>query len=203
MVSYLQGVLVNPLMVSRFLTQYTYVPGAVGNAGAVVLQLLPKLSQYCTLLPAGILAGSIVPAIVAGLLGSPIINVPSIGVGAGGNIVIVSYTQGLLVKPVMVSIDLIQYTYTPGWVGNAGAVVVQLLPKLSQYCTLLPDGILAGSIVPDISVGLPGLPLVNVPSIGVGAAGGTAPGGSIFTVSYLHGSLINPLAVSIALMQYT
>ena len=118
-----------------------------------------------------------------------------------GNILIVSYLHGLLVKPVTVSIDLTQYTYIPGLVGNAGAVVLQVLPKLSQYCTLLPDGMLAGSIVPEISVGLPGLPLVNVPLIGFGGAGATAPAGRIFTVSYLHGSLIKPVAVSIALMQ--
>ena len=123
------------------------------------------------------------------------------GETGGGNIVIVSYTHGLLVKPVIVSNDLIQYTYTPGLVGNAGAVVLQLLPKLSQYCTLLPAGILVGSIVGAIVAGLPGAPLVYTPSLALGAAGGTPPGGNIFTVSYTHGLLIKPVAVSTALMQ--
>jgi hypothetical protein len=196
-VSYTHGLLVNPLRVSIDLIQYTYTPGVVGTAGAVVVQLLPKLSQYCTLLPDGILAGSIVPAIVAGLLGLPAVNVPSKVVGDVGSMVIVSYTHGLLVNPLRVSIDLIQYTYTPGVVGTAGAVVVQLLPKLSQYCTLLPDGILAGSIVPAIVAGLLGLPAVNVLLIGVGAIG------IIVIVSYTHGSLVKPLRVSIDLIQYT
>jgi hypothetical protein len=82
----------------------------VGTAGAVVLQLLPVLSQYKTLLPAGMLAESIVEAMVAGLFGLPLLNVPLLGLGAGGNILTVSYTQGLLLKLLAVSNDLIQYT---------------------------------------------------------------------------------------------
>ena len=71
-----------------------------------------------------------------------------------GKIVIVSYLQGVLVKLLTVSIDLIQYTYVPGLLGNAGAVVLQLLPKLSQYNTLLPCGILDGSTVGAMFLGL-------------------------------------------------
>ena len=58
----------------------------------------------------------------------------------------------------------------PGVVGNAGAVVVQLLPNESQYNILLPDGtfVTVGAMV----VGLPTAPVVKVPLIGVGATGG-------------------------------
>ena len=142
------------------------------------------------------------PLIVAGFVGAPDTYVALFGVTVG-NTVIVSYTHGLLVRFVTVSSDLIQYTYTPGFVGNAGAVVEQLLPKLSQYCTLLPEGTLAGSTVPAMVPGFPGAPEVKVPSNAVGAAGGTDAGGNIFTVSYLHGVLVKPVAVSTALMQYT
>ena len=75
-----------------------------------MLQLLPALSQYNGLLPAGMLDGSMVPAILDGLDGLPLVKVPPDGFGAAGNTVIVSYTHGLLVNPVMVSIVLIQYT---------------------------------------------------------------------------------------------
>ena len=75
-----------------------------------MLQLLPVLSQYNGLLPAGMLDGSTVPAILEGLLGSPLVKVPPEGFGAAGNTVIVSYTHGLLCKPVIVSIVLMQYT---------------------------------------------------------------------------------------------
>jgi hypothetical protein len=71
----------------------------------------------------------------------------------------------------MVSIDLIQYIYTPGLVGNVGGTVLQLLPKLSQYNILLPDGTLAGLTVGDIFFGLVESPAVYLPFVGVGAAG--------------------------------
>ena len=72
-----------------------------------MLQLAPVLSQYNVLLPAGMLAGSIVDAIFPGL---PLVNVPFLGVGIDGNTVIVSYLQGSLLNPLIVSIVLIQYT---------------------------------------------------------------------------------------------
>ena len=110
---------------------------------------------------------------LAGFLGSPAVKVPLFGVAAFGNTVIVSYTHGLLVNPLTVSTFLMQYTYTPGVVGTAGAVVVQLLPVLSQYIGLLPAGMVDGSIVPAMLEGLLGSPAVKVPSLAFGKDGNT------------------------------
>ena len=104
--------------------------------------------------------------------------------------VIVSNTHGVLSKNgAVVILYFTQYTYTPGAVGNAGAVVEQFAPVASQYTVCCPDG--AAGTVGEIVVGFPVAPAVYVPSVGAGGAG------KIVTVSNTHGVLSKNGAVVI------
>ena len=57
-----------------------------------MLQLLPRLSQYKILLPAGTLDGITVGAMFVGLLESPEVYLPLVGIGAVGTAGITAFT---------------------------------------------------------------------------------------------------------------